>query len=183
VRFSYISHVYYVVKTDRAQTAVAESYMALCNRPGGGWYLDYTPHYDGTFSKTAPGDLLKTPDIVPSALPAPQIKIEMPRDEWIETRSGDGGNDIGGIADNLVKETCQPNLPAARQRELGYTKVTVTVDSQRRVSYPALQGVDLRLQIANVFGATIFAQKHSRSYGTGLNPDLPMRRSVSAGER
>lgn len=157
--------VFYVVKTDKARTAVAESYIALCNRPGGGWYLDYTPDYDGTFSKTAPGDLLKTPDIVPAALPAPQTKIEPPRAEWTGTRSGDGKSDLNGIADNPVKETYQPNLPIADLQKLGYTKVTISVDFRYKADiFFTLVPVHLRLQIADALGTTAFGQKDLGHY-------------------
>jgi hypothetical protein len=63
--------VYYVVKTNKTKTAITESHITLCNRPGGSWYLDYTPDYDSTFIKTAPGDLLKVPVLNVPDLPTP----------------------------------------------------------------------------------------------------------------
>jgi hypothetical protein len=157
--------VFYVVKTNRAQTAITESYIALCNRPGGGWYLDYAPGYEATFGKTAPGDLLKIPDISAAGLPPPQTEIIPPRDNWTETRSGDGNRDIDGIADAPVKETFQPDLPIAELRELGYREVTITVDFRYKAAiFFSLVPVHLRLQIADSLGTNTFMQKDFDHY-------------------
>jgi hypothetical protein len=177
--FFTITDVYYVVKTDKAKTTVTEAYIALCNRPGGGWYLDYAPGYDDTFGKTAPGDLLKTPAIVPAELPVPSIKIVPPLDKWTQTRSEDGKSDITGIADAPVKETFQPNLPVASLQQLGCTKVTINVDFRYKADiFFTLVPVQLRLQIADALGTTIFGQKDLGHYpdwtGNSLAVTVPI---------
>ena len=70
--------VYYVLITNRARTQVIEAYTAVCARPQSiGWGLDYEPDINGSFAKTAGGDLLKIPAIVLSQLPDPDIYVDI----------------------------------------------------------------------------------------------------------
>ncbi|MDR1257559.1 MAG: hypothetical protein LBJ86_07425 [Spirochaetaceae bacterium] len=145
--------VYYVVKTNKAKTTVTESYIAFCNRPGGSWYLDYVPSYDDTFGKTESGDLLKTPDIVLSELPAPQTEIITPIYRWSETRSVNGNEDISSISYNSRNETFSPGLSIPALQEHGYTKLKIDVAFAYKGDWMLIGGGTFKLQIANANGS------------------------------
>jgi hypothetical protein len=61
--------------TDNQKSTIKEEYTAMCARPVGGWGIDYD-NESGYFGKTAPGDLLKIPNVPLSQLPIPTEKIE-----------------------------------------------------------------------------------------------------------
>jgi len=153
--------VYYVLITNRSKTQVTDAYTAVCTRPQSiSWGIDYEPDMNGSFAKTASGDLLTIPAIVLSQLPNPIISLDkslipLPEEQikdlktfHTETRTNNLEH-VNSSTQISRDETISPGLNTELLKRVGYNRVKIDVVYAFRAEAWHLLGGDLRLQIAS----------------------------------
>jgi hypothetical protein len=138
--------VYYVLVTDRARTQVIEAYTAVCARPQSlGWGIDYEPNMDGSFAKTANGNLLVIPATILSQLTDPIVELPPPPDLktfYTETRT----NNLEHISSPSHDETVTPGFTTDLLKRF-FTKVKIDVSYRFKAEF--IWDGGLRLQITS----------------------------------
>jgi hypothetical protein len=168
--------VYYVLVTNRERTQVTKAYTAVCARPQSlAWGIDYEPDMNGSFAKTAGGNLLTIPVIVLSQLPNPIIELPPPEEFplpqqpeiktfYIETRI----NNLDHVNSPSRDETVTPDFITDLLKRDGYSKVIIDVEYRFRAE--TIWGGDLRLQIASAHKTRELGRKdagRNTSWGDG----------------